>query len=220
MKKYAVIVAGGSGSRMGAAVPKQFLLLKDKPVLWYTLETFLGAYEDMEVVLVVPAEHVEAAKDVVDATRAPERVTLTTGGNTRFYSVRRGLEMIREESVVFVHDGVRCLTSAELVRRCYEQAVKLGSAIPVVSSKDSVRLVEGDGSVVVDRSLVKLVQTPQTFLSSILLPSYRVEYREEFTDEATVVEASGHPVHLVEGEVNNIKITTPVDLLVAEKLLS
>jgi 2-C-methyl-D-erythritol 4-phosphate cytidylyltransferase len=220
MKKYAVIVAGGSGSRMGATVPKQFLLLKDKPVLWYTLETFLGAYEDMEVVLVVPAGHVEAAKDVVGATRAPERVTLTVGGDTRFHSVRKGLEMIREESVVFVQDGVRCLTSTELVRRCYEQTVKLGSAIPVVSSKDSVRLVNGDGSVVVDRSLVKLVQTPQTFLSSILLPSYRVDYRAEFTDEATVVEASGHPVHLVEGEVNNIKITTPVDLLVAEKLLS
>ncbi|MBS1603642.1 MAG: 2-C-methyl-D-erythritol 4-phosphate cytidylyltransferase [Bacteroidetes bacterium] len=220
MKKYAVIVAGGSGSRMGAAVPKQFLLLKDKPVLWYTLETFLAAYEDMEVVLVVPAEHVEAAKGVVDATRAPERVRLAVGGNTRFDSVRKGLEMIGEESVVFVQDGVRCLTSGALVRRCYEQAVRLGSAIPVVSSKDSVRLVKGDGSIVVDRSLVKLVQTPQTFLSSILLPSYRVEYREEFTDEATVVEASGHAVHLVEGEVNNIKITTPLDMLVAERLLS
>jgi len=219
MKKYAVIVAGGSGSRMGSVVPKQFLLLKDRPVLWYTLETFLEAYEDMEVVLVVPAEHMEAAKGVVDATRAPERVTLTVGGNTRFDSVRKGLEIIREESVVFVQDGVRCLTSTELVRRCYEQALSLGSAIPVVSSKDSVRLVEGDGSVVVDRSLVKLVQTPQTFLSSILIPSYRVEYREEFTDEATVVEASGHPVHLVEGEVNNIKITTPLDMLVAERLL-
>lgn len=220
MKKYAVIVAGGSGSRMGSAVPKQFLLLRDKPVLWYTLETFLGAYEDMEVVLVVPAEHVEAAREVVDATRDPKRVRVTLGGSTRFYSVQKGLAMVEGEAVVFVQDGVRCLTSKELVRRCYEQAVAMGSAVPVVDSKDSVRLVRGQGSEVVDRSLVKLVQTPQTFLSSILLPSYRVDYHEGFTDEATVVEAAGHTVCLVEGEVNNIKITTPMDMLVAEKLLA
>lgn len=205
---------------MGSVVPKQFLLLKGKPVLWYTLETFLRTYEDMEVVLVVPAEHMEAARAVVGETRAAGRVRLTEGGKTRFHSVRNGLEMIRDESVVFVQDGVRCLTSEELVRRCYEQALRLGSAIPAVSSKDSVRLVEGDGSVVVDRSLVRLVQTPQTFLSSILIPAYRAEYREEFTDEATVVEASGHRIHLIEGEVNNIKITTPMDMLVAEQLMS
>jgi 2-C-methyl-D-erythritol 4-phosphate cytidylyltransferase len=219
MKKYAVIVAGGSGSRMGSAVPKQFLLLRDKPVLWYTLEAFLGAYDDMKVVLVVPSEHMEAAIAVVDATRAPERVQLTTGGSTRFHSVRNGLDMIKEDSAIFVHDGVRCLVSKELIHRCYEQAVLLGSAIPVVDSKDSVRLVTEIGNVVVDRSRVKLVQTPQTFLSTILLPSFRVEYREEFTDEATVAEAAGHKVQLVEGEINNIKITTPIDLLIAEGLM-
>ncbi|HEY6901830.1 MAG TPA: 2-C-methyl-D-erythritol 4-phosphate cytidylyltransferase [Puia sp.] len=220
MKKYAVIVAGGNGSRMGSAVPKQFLLLRDKPVLWYTLETFLGAYSDMEVVLVVPAEHVEAARVVVDATQAPGRVRVTVGGSTRFHSVQRGLAMIDGEAVVFVQDGVRCLTTKDLICRCYEQAVSLGSAIPVVDSKDSVRLVKGEGSEVVARSLVKLVQTPQTFLSSILVSSYKVEYQEGFTDEATVVEAAGHRVHLVEGDVNNIKITTPIDLVIAEKLLS
>ena len=219
MKKYAVIVAGGSGSRMGSAVPKQFLLLGGRSVLWHTLEAFLGTYEDMKVVLVVPAEHMEAALAVVDATRAPERVQLTTGGITRFHSVRNGLEMIKEDSVIFVHDGVRCLVGKELIRRCYEQAVSLGSAIPVVDSKDSVRLMTEGGNEVVDRSRVKLVQTPQTFLSTILLPSFRIDYREEFTDEATVVEAAGHKVQLVEGEINNIKITTPIDLVIAEGLL-
>ncbi|MBS1664822.1 MAG: 2-C-methyl-D-erythritol 4-phosphate cytidylyltransferase [Bacteroidetes bacterium] len=220
MKKYAVIVAGGNGSRMGSAVPKQFLLLRDKPVLWYTLETFLEAYADLEVILVVPEEHVEASRVVVDATRAPQRVRLTMGGTTRFYSVQRGLALIEGEAVVFVQDGVRCLTTKELIWRCYEQAVSLGSAIPAVASKDSVRLVKGEGSEVLDRSRVKLVQTPQTFLNSILVPSYHVEFREEFTDEATVVEAAGHAVHLVEGDVNNIKITTPIDLVIAEKLLA
>jgi 2-C-methyl-D-erythritol 4-phosphate cytidylyltransferase len=219
MKKYAVIVAGGSGSRMGTAVPKQFLLLRGKPVLWYTLEAFLGAYEDMMVILVAPAEHMEAAKTVAGATRDPKRVLYMEGGPTRFHSVQNGLKLINEECVIFVHDGVRCLVSRDLIHRCYEQAVSSGSAIPVVDSKDSVRLVTGEGNVVVDRSRIKLVQTPQTFLSTILLPSYTVEYREQFTDEATVAEAGGHTVKLVEGDPSNIKITLPVDLLMAEHLV-
>jgi len=121
-----------------------------------------------------------------------------------------------EEAVVFVHDGVRCLLSVELVRSCYEQAIRLGSAIPVVDSKDSVRVVSGEESVSVDRSRVKLVQTPQTFLSSVLLSAYSQPYQESFTDEASVVEANGGKVFLLDGEIANIKITTPVDLVIAE----
>ena len=220
MKKYAVIVAGGSGLRMGTQVPKQFLLLHGKPVLWYTLDVFLRAYEDLDIILVAPAEHMETARTVVYATMAPERVRIVEGGETRFQSVRNGLQPIREEAVVFVHDGVRCLLSTGLVHNCYEQAVRLGSAIPVVDSKDSVRVVTGADSAAIDRSRVKLVQTPQTFLSSILLPAYAQEYRESFTDEASVVEASGGKVNLVAGETNNIKITTLIDLVIAEKLLT
>jgi 2-C-methyl-D-erythritol 4-phosphate cytidylyltransferase len=219
MKKYAVIVAGGSGARMGSAVPKQFLLLKDKPVLWYTLKVFLGAYTDLEVILVVPDDHLETARSVVDMMAAPGRVRLTAGGVTRFHSVRNGLGLVQAESVIFVHDGVRCLVSKELIHRCYEQAVRLGSAIPVVDCKDSVRLTGPEDSEVIDRRRVKLVQTPQTFLSRLLLPAFRAEFHEGFTDEATVVEASGHKVHLTEGEASNIKITTPIDLVVAEKIL-
>jgi len=219
MKKYAVIVAGGSGSRMGAPVPKQFLLLRGRPVLWYTLEVFLGAYADLEIILVVPGAFMEEARIVADETQSPRRIRLVSGGGTRFHSVQNGLELVQEESVVFVHDGVRCLVSGALVKRCYEQAMASGSAVPVVNSRDSVRLVTPEGHEAIDRDRVKLVQTPQTFLSKILLPSYSVEYRDEFTDEATVVEAAGHSVCLVEGEVNNIKITTPADLLVAERLL-
>lgn len=220
MKKYAVIVAGGFGSRMGSPVPKQFLLLNDKPVLWYTLEAFLGAYEDMTVVLVVPSEHMEAARGVVEATCDPGRVWYAEGGMTRFHSVQNGLMLINEDCVIFVHDGVRCLVSRELIHRCYEQAVLMGAAIPVVDPKDSVRLVTEGGNEAIDRSRIKLVQTPQTFLSHILLPAYRVEYRNQFTDEASVVEAAGHAVHLIEGEAGNIKITLPMDLILAEKLLS
>ena len=219
MKKYAVIVAGGSGQRMGTQVPKQFLLLHGKPVLWYTLKIFLEAYEDMDIILVAPEEHMETARTMVHATGAPDRIRTVAGGATRFQSVYNGLQVIRDESVIFVHDGVRCLLSVGLVHSCYEQAVRLGSAIPVVDSKDSVRVVTGEESVSVDRSRVKLVQTPQTFLSSILLPAYSQPFQESFTDEASVVEAHGGKVSLIVGEINNIKITTPADLIIAGKLL-
>jgi 2-C-methyl-D-erythritol 4-phosphate cytidylyltransferase len=238
MKKYAIIVAGGSGVRMGTAVPKQFLLLHGRPVLWYTLETFLGAYEDMEIVLVVAEAHLETAGELIRGLAGVERIRLASGGDTRFHSVRNGLEKIKEgiggglpgidgdaggkeeQVVIFVHDGVRCLVSKELIQRCYEQAVQLGSAIPVIDCSDSVRLAEDVGSKSIDRSRIKLVQTPQTFRSDILLPAYMQDRQEAFTDEATVIEMAGHPVHLIEGEMTNIKITTAIDLAVARHLLA
>jgi 2-C-methyl-D-erythritol 4-phosphate cytidylyltransferase len=226
MKKFAVIVAGGMGVRMGAAMPKQFLLLREHPVLWYTLETFLGAYDDLRIVLVVPGAYREVAKALVAGLAGGERIVLADGGDTRFHSVRNGLECIKgelgdgKEAIIFVHDGVRCLVSAELIRRCYEQAVELGSAVPVVDCRDSVRLVEdGGGSKPIDRSRIKLVQTPQTFKGETLLGAYMIDHQEDFTDEATVVEIAGHQVRLIEGEEMNIKITTPTDMEIAEVLL-
>ncbi len=238
MNKYAVIVAGGAGLRMGTQVPKQFLMLRGKPVLWHTLKVFLDAYEDLEIILVLPEEHMETGRAILYSTEAPHRIRMVPGGATRFHSVKNGLEALgrnrmsgigitggaieavsTEASVIFVHDGVRCLLTTELVHRCYEHAVQYGTAIPVIDSKDSVRLVTPAGNEAIDRTFVKLVQTPQTFLSPILLSSYGVEYREAFTDEATVVEAFDHAVHLVEGEIHNIKITTPADLVLAEQLL-
>jgi len=220
MKKYAVIVAGGSGSRMGAPVPKQFLLLQGRPVLWYSLNTFLAAYADLMVILVVPAGHWELGKTLVAGVSEPGRVQMVEGGETRFVSVQNGLRLVERESVVGVHDGVRCLASVGLVRRCFEQALRLGSAIPTIDCKDSVRWVEGEGSRPLDRSRIKLVQTPQTFLGERLLDAFAVAGDGAgFTDEATVVEAAGHPVHLIEGEHNNLKITTPFDLVLAAKIL-
>ena len=174
------------------------------------------------VVLVVPGGNREAAQAVVEQMGSPEqgRIRLVEGGVTRFDSVRNGLALVEKEAVIAVHDGVRCLASVELVRRCFEEAGKMGSAIPVVDCKDSVRWIEGEGSKAMDRSRVKLVQTPQTFLGSLLLPAYRADYRPDFTDEATVVEAAGHRVHLIEGEVNNIKITLAADLVLAGQLIS
>ena len=220
MKKYAVIVAGGAGLRMGGTLPKQFLLLKDKPVLYYTIKTFLEAYPDIQVILVLPVDYTDMGQEIIDAWFDKERIRITAGGETRFHSVQNGLSLITEESVIFVHDGVRCLLSTGLIHRCYQQAVETGTAIPAISSKDSIRLLTDEGNEAIDRNKVMLIQTPQTFHSKILIPAFQIDYKDKFTDEATVVEAFGMKVSLVEGEANNIKITRPSDIELAESFLA
>lgn len=204
---------------MGGSLPKQFMLLKGKPVLYYSLKAFLDAYDDLEVILVLPDAFISRGQDIVDEYFDKNRIQITGGGITRFNSVKNGLALVKDESVIFIHDAVRCLLSKELIHRCYMKALYTGSAIPVLPSKDSIRLLTDKGSEVYDRNKVMLVQTPQTFLSKVVLPAFQTEYNEKFTDEATVVEATGIKVSLVEGEENNIKITLPLDLLVADKLL-
>jgi len=220
MKKFAVIVAGGTGTRMNNTIPKQFLLLKGKPVLYYTINAFLQAYEDLAIILVLPEEHVAAGQEIIDAFFDYNRISITTGGRTRFHSVQNGLQFVQDEGIVFVHDAVRCMVSIDLIKRCYEAAIETGSAIPVIDCKDSVRIITEDGSDALDRSTLKLVQTPQTFHSKILLPAYQIDYKDKFTDEATVVEAFGLKVQLLQGDENNFKITRPVDLIMAEQLIS
>ena len=220
MKKIAVIVAAGSGSRMGSSVPKQFLLLAGKPVLLHTLSVFQEALDDLEVILVLPKDFLYRGEEIIRQSRYPQNVKAIAGGETRFHSVQKGLNLVEGESIVFIHDGVRCLVSKELIRKCYDQTVQFGSAIPVVESRDSVRIITPTGNTPIGRDLVKLVQTPQTFTSSMILGAYRAQYRSEYTDDAMVVEASGEAIHLIEGECNNIKITTPLDLVMAESILS
>ncbi len=220
MKKYAIIVAGGMGSRMKVNMPKQFLHLKNKPILFYTLDTFLKSFEELQIILVLPQDYIEAGQEIINEYFNQDRIKITVGGDTRFQSVKNGLQLITEDSIVFVHDGVRCLLSVDLIHRCYQSAVEFGSAIPVINSKDSVRLVLEQGNEALERDRVKLVQTPQTFQSKILLPAFGVDYQDKFTDEATVVEAFGMKVHLVVGEEQNIKITQPIDLLLAEGIMN
>ena len=219
MKKVALIVAGGKGRRMNNELPKQFLLLKNKPVLFYTVKAFLEAYENMEIILVLPEEHMGKGEEIIDGYFDRSRVRLCAGGRTRFHSVQNGLALVEDESIIFVHDGVRCLLTSNLVKKCYEAAVQNGTAIPVVECTDSVRIITHSGNKILDRSKIRLVQTPQTFHSKILLPAFKIDYKDTFTDEASVVEAFGLTVNLIEGEVNNIKITTPGDLLLAQSLL-
>lgn len=219
MKKYAVIVAGGSGVRMGTSMPKQFLLIHGRPLLWYSLQVFLMAFPEIEIILVLPPEYDETGRSIVDSLHSLNPTHRIEGGPTRFQSVRNGLTLVQEPSMVFIHDGVRCLLSPALIHRCFEAAQRFGSAVPSIDCRDSVRIISDTGNRPFERSQLKLLQTPQTFLSELLLPAYQKDYQESFTDDASVVEYSGHPIHLVEGEINNIKITTPLDLVIAEKLL-
>ncbi len=219
-EKYLVIVAGGKGLRMGSAVPKQFLPLCGKPVLYYAIHAFKSAFPDIQVIMVLPKEHISYAQMVLQAF--PERIDaeIVAGGESRYHSVQNGLKPVHNDAVVFIHDGVRPLVSTELIRRCYEQAVEKGSAIPAIAVKDSMRVVEGETSKAIDREQLRIVQTPQTFLSDLIIPAFRQDYNASFTDEATVAEAFGLKVHLIEGERNNIKVTTPEDMAVAEALLN
>ena len=219
MKKYAVIVAAGSGLRMGSSVPKQFLLLHGKPVLWYTITAFLRTFDDIEVILVLPEKYIETGEEISKTTVAPDRVRVIKGGETRFHSVKNGLAEINQPSIVFVHDGVRCLVTSDLIQRCYDVALEKGNAVPAVSSVDSLRVEKKDGNEIVDRDKIKIIQTPQTFRSDILKAAFLQQYQEIFTDEASVVENTGVKINLVEGDETNIKITRPLDMIIAEKLL-
>lgn len=220
MNKYAIILAGGLGKRMGNDVPKQFLVVHDKPVLFYTIQTFLEAYPDLQIILVLPADYIDMGREIIDAWFDNSRIQITNGGETRFHSVKNGLRLVQKDSIVFVHDGVRCLLTPDLIYRCYEKAMETGSAVPVVPSKDSVRFLDDEENEALERSKVMLVQTPQTFHSKILLPAFEIDYKERFTDEATVVEAFGLKIQLVDGEENNFKITRQIDLIMAEAVLN
>ena len=220
MKKIALIVAGGNGSRMNSAVPKQFLFIKNKPVLFYTIKAFIDAYDDIEIILVLPEEHIGKGQEIIDGYFDSKKFKIAPGGRTRFHSVQNGLSLIGDDNaIIFVHDGVRCALTTALIHRCYDAALKNGTAVPAIDCRDSVRIINDDANRVIDRNKIKLIQTPQTFHSKILLPAFEIDFKDQFTDEATVVEAFGLKVNLVEGEEENIKITKPADLFVVEYLM-
>lgn len=214
----AVIVAGGQGLRMQNAIPKQFLPLNDKPVLYYSINAFVAAIPGIRIILVLPKSHFSYANSVLRHFSSGIDITIMEGGNNRFESVKNGLTATTEADIIFVHDGVRPLISAELIHTCYASAQEFGSAIPVVAVTDSIRQVAEQGSKIVDRESLRAVQTPQTFKGSILLPAFDQPYQLSFTDEASVVEQYGTKVHLVAGEKSNLKITTPEDILFAAAL--
>jgi len=219
-RKIAIIVAGGTGQRMGSVVPKQFLAIQGKPVLLHTIDQFVAAFSDIQLVVVLPESYIKEGQDLLTKNGFTKNIVFVAGGDTRFQSVKNGLAQVTASSIVFVHDAVRCLLTPALIQRCYQQALEKGSAIPAVSSTDTVRLLKGDKNEVFDRESVMLIQTPQTFQSDLLLNAFNQTFDPSFTDEANVVEASGKAVFLVDGEFENIKITRPLDLAIAEYILA
>lgn len=219
MKKYAIIVAAGSGTRMGTDVPKQFLPLAGKPLIYHTVKAFLHSYADLQVVLVVHKNFIETSRDLLSELNTQNRINIVEGGETRFQSVRNGLLLVLEPSIVFVHDGVRCIVSKPLIERCYQLALEKGNAIPAVIATDSIRIAGDNTNHSVDRNTVRIIQTPQTFQSGVLLRAFKLPELATFTDEASVVEADGNKVYLVEGDYDNIKVTRPVDLVIAAQIM-
>ncbi len=219
-KKIAIIVAGGTGQRMGSVVPKQFLEIQGKPILLHTIDQFVAAFSDIQLVVVLPEGYIQEGQALLSKNGFTKNIVFVPGGDTRFQSVKNGLAQVKESAIVFVHDAVRCLLTPALIQRCYQQALENGSAIPAVSSTDTVRLMKGDKNELFNRENVMLIQTPQTFQSDILLAAFNQDYIASFTDEANVVEASGKPVSIVDGEFENIKITRPLDLAIADYILA
>ena len=220
MQRYAIIVAGGKGLRMGGELPKQFIPIEGRPVLMRTLDTFHAYDESIKIILVLPADHQSYWKQLCHEYQFAVPHRIANGGVTRFHSVQNGLALVDDaEALVAVHDGVRPFVSHAVMQRCYQDAAMLGAVVPVVPVVETVRQVVGETSVTVDRNAYRLVQTPQTFRASLLRRAYEQPYRDAFTDDASVVEALGEAVHLVEGNRENIKLTTPFDLTVARALV-
>lgn len=219
MKKYVIIVAGGSGKRMNAELPKQFLKIHGKPLLMHTFEKFFNYGSSIKFILTLPQDHIDTWKQLCSDHQFPIEHIIVRGGTERFHSVKNALAEIKEKCLVAVHDGVRPMVSTETVARCFDLAEKSGNAIPVIPISESIRFIDENGSKPADRNKYKLIQTPQVFQSEILIKAYQQQYTTDFTDDAGVVEKTGIKINLVEGNRENIKITTPVDLQIAEALI-
>jgi 2-C-methyl-D-erythritol 4-phosphate cytidylyltransferase len=220
MDLYVVIVAGGSGKRMGMDTPKQFLELSGRPVLMHTIERFREFNNSIEIITVLPENQLRYWCELQKKYSFDIPNTLVKGGSKRFMSVRNGLGFVNTPGLVAIHDGVRPLVRVETIKRCFEMAEKYGNAIPVISPADSLRTDNGKGNSPVNRMEVKQVQTPQVFDVEKIKKAYQQDFDPSFTDDATVLEKTGEKIHLVEGNRENIKITNPEDLFIAQTLLS
>jgi len=216
MKKTVIIVAGGKGQRMGGDLPKQFIPFHGKPVLMHTIEAFYRWNTEAILVVVIPVDHAEYWKMLCREMHFSIDHRLLFGGATRFHSVQNGLQGIETDGLIAVHDGVRPFVSSDVISSCFKMAEKYGAAIPVVPMIDTVREIihtsGDDENRSFDRNRLCIVQTPQVFRADILRKAYEQPYDERYTDDAMVVEAIGYPIYLVEGNRENIKITTPIDL--------
>ncbi|GAO29217.1 2-C-methyl-D-erythritol 4-phosphate cytidylyltransferase [Geofilum rubicundum] len=219
IQNYIIIVAGGSGQRMGESIPKQFLIIHQKPLLMLTIERFHQFHSALRIILVLPERQQAYWEELCRTFHFEIPHTIVHGGPTRFESVMNGLSVIDDvRGLTGVHDGVRPFVSDATIKNCFAQAKEHGAAIPTIPLVDSIRELSATGSLSRPRNSFRLVQTPQVFKTDLLKKAYQLPFRESFTDDASVVEAAGHTVYLTEGNTENIKITSPFDLLVARAL--
>ncbi len=218
-KEYALIVAGGKGTRIKTKLPKQFLELKGKPILLHTIEVFYRYSEKIEIILVLPEDDFEIWEGICKKFNFDKSIILQKGGETRFQSVKNGLSKIEGPGLVAIHDGVRPLVSEDIIGASFHLAAVHQSAVAAVRLKDSIRMTDQDNTKAVDRSRFRLIQTPQTFDIALIKQAYEMKEDLSLTDDASVAEKSGHVISLFEGSYENIKITTPEDLIIAEALL-
>lgn len=213
MKYQTIIVAGGTGSRMKSTLPKQFLELNGKAILLHTIQAFEAAFENAEIILVLHPDYLDYWEELILKHPTKTKIRVIGGGKTRFHSVKNGFDLITEkESIVGIHDGVRPFVNSAFLQKIYQTAETKGAVIPSIPLKDSIRKITGDHSEALDRSQLRAVQTPQCFRYTILEAAFQQEYRSDFTDDASVVERAGFPIHLIDGLETNIKITSPMDL--------
>lgn len=217
-RKYAVIVAGGKGSRMKSEVPKQFLLLNGRPVLMHTLEAFKKYDEKLEIILVLPANEMPHWDQLVQRYDFSIDYKITQGGKSRFQSVKNGLDLIETDGLVAIHDGVRPMVAPDLIGASYNIAAIHNCAVAAVRLKESIRIIDKDATHAMDRSRYRLIQTPQTFKISLIKKAYQTEEDDTLTDDASVFEKAGHSISLFEGDYRNIKITTREDMILVEAL--
>lgn len=219
IKKYAIIVAGGSGTRMNAPVPKQFLKLEGRPVLFHTISKFEESNLNINIMLVLSSEQLPYWEQLCSEYNFHPKITIAESGETRFHSVKNGLSLLDEEGIVAIHDAVRPLVSIKTIATAFKAAEMYGNAVPAVPLNDSIRQIDSTLSIALDRTKYCIIQTPQCFSLGIIKKAYQQDYKYTYTDDATVVEAIGEKIHLIDGNPDNIKITTPKDLVIAEALL-
>jgi 2-C-methyl-D-erythritol 4-phosphate cytidylyltransferase len=218
-KEYALIVAGGKGTRMKTILPKQFLEVNGLPILMHTLNAFFKYSENIQVILVLPEDDFGTWKNLCEKYNYLKPVMLQKGGDTRFQSVKNGLSKIEGDGLVAIHDGVRPLVSEDIIGASFRLAAVHGSAVAAVRLKESIRMTDQDNTKAMDRSRFRLIQTPQTFDVALIRKAYEIKDEPSLTDDASVAERSGHIISLFEGSYQNIKVTTPEDLIFAEALL-
>jgi len=220
MDTYVIILAGGIGTRMETAIPKQFIPIAGKPVIMHTIQRFRDFDPKMEIVLALPDAHISLWKDLCNEFNFGVEHQIVRGGSERFFSVKNALDRVPDEAIVLIHDGVRPLVSDKTIDRVRERVIEKGNAIPYIASPDSLRILLGDSSSAVDRSKFVRIQTPQGFRAKNIKEAYKKDFQKTFTDDASVLEANGENIELVLGNNRNIKITQPIDLVLVESLMA